>query len=369
MDFFALVPERNVLEEVEEAATSGQGAIDEETSVKKRNEKSEEGEKDEKKRKKKPEEGKKRKEEQKQDAKEEGARERKGPGARGKRQKALGDCVPRIIEDDDTTALAKFIADVREPLARAKEEKKKLFLDWCGGAGDVGLRAEARHGRVSVGMDWVRGPIYVDLKKPCVYNYIEKELVEEDLVGGGMLHCPCETWSPARHGRPGDGTPVPLRDRKEHVWGLPGLSVRDQQKLEEGNGIARACLKYRDLLRRNHVPVGLENGDMSMLWAAPEVKEEMHGARVLKVSYCMMGKPFRKTTRLVVWSVKNDAVLSEQADLCRRAYFCASPGGVCRRTGKKHLVLTGWTRKQALTKGAERYPRKFVNVIAKVLCS
>ena len=175
-----------------------------------------------------------------------------------------------------------------------------------------------------------------------------------------MLHNPCETWRLC---------PAPLRDRKEHIWGIPGLSVKDQLKLEEGNRITRACLAYRDLFRRHHVPSGLENGDLSMLWAVPEVADEMHCAQVLKVSYCMMGKPFRKTTRLLVWSAKNEAVVKEQAEFCRKEYFCTSPGGVCKRTGKKHIVLRGWRRGKALTQWGEKYPRKFVNVIAKVLCS
>ena len=189
------------------------------------------------------------------------------------------------------------------------------------------------------------------------------------LVGAAMIHAPCETWSSARHGRPGDGTPVPLRDRKTHIWGIPGLSKMDQLKLEEGNHITRACLMYRDLFRRHHVPCGLENGDLSMLWAVPEVADEMAGAHVLKVSYCMMGKPFRKMTRFVAWSVKNEAVAKEQVALCHKQYFCTSAGGVCKRTGEKHLILRGWCRTGALTQWGERYPKQFVSVIAKVLCS
>ena len=108
---------------------------------------------------------------------------------------------------------------------------------------------------------------------------------------------------------------------------------------------------------------------MSMLWAFPEVADEMHCVQLLKVSYYMIGKPFRKTTRLVVWCVKNEAVFEEQAELCHKEYSCTSRGGVCKRTGEKHIVLRGWRRGKALTQWGEKYPRKFVNVIAKVLCS
>ena len=139
MDFFALIPVRNVLEEEEEATTSSQGTIDEEMAMEKQSKKSKKSKKDKKDKKKKKEKKseKKQKEERRQDADEEGARMHEGPEVQDKRQKVHGDSVPEIIEDSDTFALAKFISDVSEPLARAKKEEKKLFLDFCGGAGDV----------------------------------------------------------------------------------------------------------------------------------------------------------------------------------------------------------------------------------------
>lgn len=389
---------QEMLEERREATTSGKCTIDEEmmmSSMEKQNEeKSEKKDKKEKKSEKKKDkktkkekmskkEKKKRKEEvvtggiPQTDKKEWrkcvwGAAEHGVPEVQDKRQKKLhGDPMPEIIQDatGDTFALAKFIGEALKLLASAKKEQKKLFLDLCGGEGAVARRAQKHHGLIGVGMDWKKGPIHIDLKRSCIYNYVEKEMVEEGLVGAAMIHAPCETWSSARHGRPGDGTPVPLRDRKTHIWGIPGLSKMDQVKLEEGNHITRACLMYRDLFRRHHVPCGLENGDLSMLWAVPEVANEMAGAHELKISYCMMGKPFRKTTRFVVWSVKNEAVLKEQAALCRNRYFCTSAGGVCKRTGQKHTILRGWGREGALTKFGETYPKTFVNIIAKVLCS
>ena len=120
-----------------------------------------------------------------------------------------------------------------------------------------------------------------------------------------------------------------------------GLLLADQLKLEEGNHITHACLMYRDLFRRHHVPCGLENGDLSMLWAVPEVADEMAGAHVLKVSYCMMGKPFRKTTRFVAWSVKNEAVAKEQVALCHKQYFCTSAGESASAPGRSILFCVG----------------------------
>ncbi len=234
----------------------------------------------------------------------------------------------------------------------------------------MGKRAETVHGGLkAIMVDWgSEDPAIIkcDLKDPAIRTYVKKEMVDEDLLNAGMLHIPCETWSPARHGKPGGRTPVPLRDRS-NVWGLSGLSPRDQAKLEEGNAIARALLSIRDDLNFAAVPVGLENGDGSMLFSAEEVSAG--NAKMLKVCYCMMGKKFRKRTRLLVRNVRSQQVWDEEANLCTKEYACNSPGGLCRRTGRPHLVLRGWVRGKALTKKGEKYPQKFVNLIARSLCS
>ena len=160
---------------------------------------------------------------------------------------------------------------------------------------------------------------------------------------------------------------MPLRDYGENVWGLPGLEPQDQVKLEQGNKIARSLLDIRDDLKDAGAPVGLENGDGSMLWKVPEMGAE--DAEMLKVCYCMMGRPFRKRTRFLVWNAPNKVVLKEEAHRCITKFSCSSPKGLCRRTGEPHLILRGWVRGKALTKQGEKYPKKFVNMIARILCS
>ena len=126
-------------------------------------------------------------------------------------------------------------------------------------------------------------------------------------------------------------------------------------------------MNIRDDLKDAGKAVALENGDMSMLFAAPETSLE--DANVLKVCYCMMGKRFRKGTRFLAWNVPCKRVWNEEVEKCAKKYSCNSQGGVCRRTGEPHLILRGWARGKALTKKGERYPTKFVNIIARVLCS
>ena len=111
----------------------------------------------------------------------------------------------------------------------------------------------------------------------------------------------------------------------------------------------------------------MENGDSSMLFKVPEMGAE--DAVVLKVCYCMMGRPFRKRTRLLVWNAPSPRILQEEAHRCATKFSCNSPKGLCKRTGKPHLILRGWVRAKPLTKLGEKYPKKFVNMIARILCS
>ena len=271
-----------------------------------------------------------------------------------------------------------FIHAAKAVQDEAMQSNVQIFLDLACGTGGVGKRAQRVHGQKALMVDWEAGDasiIKCDLKDPAIRTYIQNEMIGKTLpgakrrkmLGASMSHVPCETFSNARHGKPGGRTPVPLRDRKDHVWGLPGLTPKDQMKLEAGNGIARALLAIRDDLMGDQVPSGMENGDMSLLFNAPEVRQDE--AQMLKVCYCMMGKKFRKRTRFLAWNVPCQRVWAEEALRCIQEYSCHSPGKLCCRTGEPHLLLRGWARGKALTKKGEKYPQKFVNLIARVLCS
>ena len=275
----------------------------------------------------------------------------------------------------DCSNAAPFMRESQAVLEEARGSNAGVFLDLCCGKGGVGMRAEAVHGQRAIRADWASEDpaiIKCDLADPAIRIYIKTEIIDVSLKKkcfsvAGMLHIPCETFSSARHGKPGGRTPVPLRDYGENVWGLPGLAPRDQAKLEQGNKIARALLFIRDDLKNAGFPAGLENGDQSMLFKVPEMGAE--DAQMLKVCYCMMGRPFRKRTRFLVWNAPSPRILEEEVRRSATKFSCSSPKGVCRRTGKPHLLLRGWVRGKALTKKGEKYPKKFVNMIARILCS
>jgi hypothetical protein len=126
-------------------------------------------------------------------------------------------------------------------------------------------------------------------------------------------------------------------------------------------------LAIRDDLKKAGHPVALENGDTSILFHVPEMQAE--DAQMLKVCYCMMGRSFRKRTRLLIWNAPSPRVFEEEARHCTKKYSCNSTKGVCRRTGKPHMILRGWARGKSLTSCGEKCPKKFVNIIARILCS
>ena len=294
-------------------------------------------------------------------------------GKRGRKvEDPLKQSTPMPLTDPSNAAI--FIRGSQAVLEEAHGSDAGVFLDLCCGKGGVGKRAEAVHGQKVICVDLAgEDPAIIkcDLADPAIRTYIKREIIDRFLKKkssvAGMLHIPCETFSSARHGKPGGRTPVPLRDYGKNVWGLPGLTPQDQAKLEQGNRIAHALLGIRDDLKNMGAPAGIENGDMSMLWKVPEMGAE--DATVLKVCYCMMGKPFRKRTRLLVWNAPSPRILEDEVRRGATKYWCNSPNGMCRRTGQPHVVLHGWVRGKALTKQGERYPKKFVNMIARILCS
>jgi len=351
---------------------------------------SEQAQQAEKKKKVKKKKKEKKKRKKKEKKKKKGERQKKEKNENEKEEHS--DLIGEIHEDDraqaedplkqsmlmpltDYTNAAHFIRESQVVLEEARGSKSGVFLDLCCGKGGVGKRAEAAHGQRAIRVDWATEDpaiIKCDLADPAIRTYIKMEIIDMSLREkcfsvAGMLHVPCETFSSARHGKPGGRTPVPLRDYGENVWGLPGLAPRDQAKLEQGNKIARALLFIRDDLKNMGAPAGLENGDQSMLFKVPEMGAE--DAEMLKVCYCMMGRPFRKRTRLLVWNAPSPRILAEEAHHCATKFSCSSPKGVCRRTGERHLLLRGWVRGKALTKQGEKYPKKFVNMIARILCS
>ena len=100
----------------------------------------------------------------------------------------------------------------------------------------------------------------------------------------------------------------------------------------------------------------VENPHTTYLWEAPSVLRLPPHCDDLIMDYCQFNKPWRKRTRIRVWN------LSELDGL---SCTCKGRHGICSASGKKHIALTGTLGGKALTKIAEPYPKKMVNMLAR----
>ena len=107
------------------------------------------------------------------------------------------------------------------------------------------------------------------------------------------------------------------------------------------------------LCRRYTIPCCLENSATSMIWNAPPLATLVRHGHMSITDYCPYGCPWRKRTKVCTWSL-------DPASLPHLR--CHGRGGVCSRTGAKHIVLTGVhpTQRVPWTKFAQPYPPSWV---------
>jgi len=276
---------------------------------------------------------------------------------------ASGLSICRTPATDDDLQLRGF-QDLLEK-AISVDPEKGVFLDFYAGAGKSAARAESKYGMIGVAIDIQKHPAW-NLHTPGVVPYIRTK-VRSGRVKAGHLATECSTFSSARHGKKGGTCPLPLRDYGENAWGFPDLCEKDRATLEKGNKDARLTLELIDLFIEYRVPISVENGDSSILWHLPEMKERLTKARIFKVDYCMMGRDYRKRTRLATWGLKNTHLALRLQKQCQEKYHCLSKNSICCRTQKPHTILRGWARGKALSAQGRAYPRKFANLITQLL--
>ena len=79
---------------------------------------------------------------------------------------------------------------------------------------------------------------------------------------------PCTTFSRAR--KHGDGGPPPIRSDK-HLYGIPGISPDDAEKVRLGTRFLDISLELADLVFQHKGAWSIENPASSMLWLMPQV--------------------------------------------------------------------------------------------------
>ena len=186
--------------------------------------------------------------------------------------------------------------------------------------------------------------------------------IREDIRRGRivavMLAPPCSSFSPAR-----DRTSV-IRTRSS-PWGLPGLSEKDQQKVEQGNSCIKAALEIIGDLNKYTIPWILENPHCSKMWFLPPLQKLVNDASVhVRVcDFCQFGTKWRKRTRFLIGNC-------DETDSLRLQRTCQAKNGHCSRSGKKHFHLTGSNNKGTpWTLIAQPYPSRLCHSLAHTLLS
>ena len=112
------------------------------------------------------------------------------------------------------------------------------------------------------------------------------------------------------------------------------------------------------------LPWVVENPQSSRLWLCPGFVALMKQTNVQFVSFhmCQFGSKWRKATSILCGNIPEHML----SDLRRT---CSGRGGLCSRTGKPHLVLSGSSPSGVpWTKIAQVYPRRLCVALAKLLC-
>lgn len=170
------------------------------------------------------------------------------------------------------------------------------------------------------------------------------------------LGMPCTTFSRARKN---DGLgPGPLRS-SDFIWGLPGLSSKDRNKVSEGNAlffftlrILQACLQY-------NVPFVLENPLSSMAWELPPLVDFIETANCLlcDLDYCQFGESWKKPTRLMY----------KYLDISSLSKRCCGSYNRCSSSNLPHVRLSGMGPNNVfMTLLAQPYPWKLCRDFAHV---
>ena len=197
---------------------------------------------------------------------------------------------------------------------------------------------------------------------PRIQKSIKNRILKRK-VKGVWIGVSCASWTRARRAPINSKLPSALRgDSPGTIWGLPGLSQLDQERVKGGNRTALFAFKVFKWCLDAKVPCIIENPLTSRLWLVPKfralidhcVSKDLGGEVVF--NHCGFGSKFCKPTKLVMCHI----------DLTPLAKRC-KPGPVCIFSGLPHEVLSGTDGKCFKTASASAYPIEFCKQFAKLI--
>ena len=210
----------------------------------------------------------------------------------------------------------------------------------------------ARRGGLAVVFDLERHADN-DLGKKAIVPDIDSLVDTCDVLG---VDLPCSTWSRARRAPRSSPFPSAVRTN-EKLMGLPDNPPRDAAMVRKHNFMYRQALKWiRHHADRNGTGY-LENPLTSMLWRTRGVRRLMkrRDFAVVDFDMCQYNCGWRKPTRLLVWGE-----LAGRLQLKR----CQGKRGVCSRTHRAHITLSGVADGHFRTSAAQIYPKAFTDALA-----
>ena len=250
--------------------------------------------------------------------------------------------------------------ELRQIMRRSRLRRRQVFLDLYGGAGGVAANPKALGYGVFI-FELANGSQY-DLTRPKILQLIEGWM-KSYVVIGIMCATPCGSWSQARRGKisvPDSGRP--LRSR-QHLWGLPDLTLRERAVVDAGNATAKSTFRILRLAQISGLPSILDNPINSRLWQCPALcaLRSLRDAESITLDQCRFGTPWRKRTRMLLLHCCSVHCLDRR---------CAGRKGLCSTTGKHHIILQGsgpggktWTSR------AQTFPKKFADELGRILSS
>jgi hypothetical protein len=172
----------------------------------------------------------------------------------------------------------------------------------------------------------------------------------------------CASWTRARRNTRGygHGFPPPLRGKGSLIWGLPGLSPADTERVSNGNRQARWATKLFLKAAKLGIPIVIENPASSRLWELPALQALLVRFHSVTVHYCAFGMPWKKPTKLLFTNCDLHPLGTR---LCRGRL------GMCSFSGERHTVLSGRSaeHKALWTAVASPYPQALCRAAAKCL--
>ena len=131
-------------------------------------------------------------------------------------------------------------------------------------------------------------------------------------------------------------------------------------KVRMGNRTFHLSCDVIELCLELCIPVFMENPAGSLIWKArrlQRLRQHPH-CQLLTFDCCQYGAPWRKRTSVAAWNA---------VDLSRLQQRCTGRRGMCSRSNRPHVILTGHANGVHLTAQAAAYPPAFCRDAAKLI--